>query len=146
MPLLWLKHVRVFLSLTPPLPPSHTHRGYDQADYKAGQRHRYFTVIILQPSRMSMDTHGSECRLNPGHTLSPAVALISGQSFWGRKQTRVRTFQKLSSSENPCDKLPTDLTENFTGISYFFELTFLENFVLQTSGDPEVCTLNQILF
>lgn len=51
---------------------------------------------------------------------------------------------ELSPSENSCDKLPTDLTENFTEIPYFFELTFLENFVLQTSGNP--CTLNQTPF
>lgn len=67
-------------------PHLHTHRGYDQADYKAGQRHRYFTVIILQPSRMSMDTLGSECKLSPGYTLSPAVALYQGSLFGGENK------------------------------------------------------------
>lgn len=66
--------------------------------------------------------------------------------FWGEKTNTAQGFPKgeLSPSENPSDKLPTDLPENFTGISYFFELTFLENLVLQTSWNP--CILNQISF
>lgn len=43
----------------PTLSPALTQRGYIQEYYKAGQRGaeaRYFTVIMLQPPRMSMDT------------------------------------------------------------------------------------------
>lgn len=143
MPLLRLKHVHVFLSLTP-LPPAHTQRGYDQADYKAGQRHRYFKVIILQPPRMSMDIHTNASWILA--ILSPPVVLTSA-NFLGGENKHGQCFPKgeLSSSENPCDKLPEDLPENFTGISFFFfELTFSENFVLQTSGNP--CTLKQTPF
>lgn len=43
-----------------------------------------------------MDTHGSECKLNAGYTLNPAMALVSGQSFWGTKQARVRAFQEVN--------------------------------------------------
>lgn len=119
MPLLRLKQVHVCLSLTP-LPPAHTQRGYDQADYKAGQRHRYFKVIILQPPRMSMDTH-----TNGSWILAIHWVLLwywhQGTFCWGENK-HGQCFPKgeLSSSENPCEKLPADLTENFTGISCFF--------------------------
>lgn len=144
MPLLRLKHVHVFLSLTP-LPPAHTQRGYDQADYKAGQRHRYFKVIILQPPRMSMD-HTHKCKLNPGYTLSPPVVLTSGNFFGGRKQTRpVLSKRWAVIFWKPLWQAACRFTWKFhRDIYFFFELTFSENFVLQTSGNP--CTLKQTPF
>lgn len=58
----------VLLPLGPfPIACTHTHRGYIQEDYKAGQRGadaQLFHSILLQPPRISMDTQRSRCTLS----------------------------------------------------------------------------------
>lgn len=55
----------------------------------------FHTYHVTAPKNVHGHTQ-SECKLNPGFTLSPAVVLTSGQSFGGRKQTQARAFQKVS--------------------------------------------------
>lgn len=111
-------HVHVFLSLTPPLPPAHTQRGYDQVDYKTGQRQIYHSYHFTALK----DVHGHTWKQMQAESWLYTESWIRGTDIrgflLGEETNMGQGFPKgeLSSSENPCDKLPTDLTENFTGI------------------------------